>query len=127
VTAQEDENWNKHYNIRQGFFGNYESENDPEVAFALMKAAESWLINRGIKNILEHMDFSTNHELEFLTLGFDSPPVILLKYTKKYYTDLFENLEYKRAQELYSYTLPANVILPEKFSKMVERARKLDL
>lgn len=125
VTAHEDENWNSHYKSRQGFFGFYESENDPETASALMKAAEDWCRERGLSNIIGPMDFNTNHELGFQTFGFDSPPVFILKYTKEYYIKLFNNLNYSSVENLLSYDVPAQEPLPEKFMKMAERAKKL--
>ena len=41
VTAHEDQNWNSHYKSRQGFFGFYESEDDPETASALMNGPKT--------------------------------------------------------------------------------------
>lgn len=125
VTAHEDENWNSHYKSRQGFFGFYESEDDPETASALMNAAENWCRERGLKNIIGPMDFNSNHELGFQTFGFDSPPVFILKYTKEYYIKLFNSLNYHSVENLLSYDVPAQEPLPEKFAKMADRAKKL--
>ncbi len=124
VTAHEDQVWNKHYQTRQGFFGFYESENDTEVATALMQAVEDWCKNREITNILGPMDFSTNHEIGFLTEGFDSPPVLLLKYTKPYYLQLLNQLGYVHARGLLSYECTEELSITEKFKKISERAKK---
>ena len=124
VTAHEDEIWNTHYKTRQGFFGFYESEDDSEVAAALMQVVEEWCKIRGIANVIGPMDFNTNHEIGFLTEGFDSSPVLLLKYTKPYYPQLLNTLGYAQSRGLLSYACPMDVTLPEKFKKMSERAQK---
>lgn len=124
VTAHEDEIWNTHYKTRQGFFGFYESEDDSEVAAALMQAVEDWCKIRGIANVIGPMDFNTNHEIGFLTEGFDSSPVLLLKYTKPYYPQLLVNLRYSQVRTLLGYTFPAQDPLSEKYNKMADRAKK---
>ena len=124
ITAHEDNIWNAHYKTKQGFFGFYESEDDLEVARHLLLAAETWCKQRGITNIMGPMDFNTNHELGFLTEGFDSPPVLMLKYTKQYYNTIFQNLNYTQVRSLLSYSVQAQEPLPEKFKKMADKARK---
>ena len=58
-------------------FGFFEPENDPEVAAALLDAAEGWLRERGRERMLGPMDFTTNDECGLLIEGYDEPPMIL--------------------------------------------------
>lgn len=106
ITAHTDENYDKYHNCKQGFFGFYESENSAEVCRELCSSAEKWLLARGVRNILGPMNFSTNHETPgFMVKGFDTPPILMMPYTKKYYPDLFKALGYTKAQLLIAYDL----------------------
>ena len=77
ITAQVDRRWDEYQGGSDGMFGFFESEDDPEVAAALLGAASEWVRSRGRERILGPMDFTTNDELGVLIEGFERPPMIL--------------------------------------------------
>jgi len=106
VTAHVDDLYNRCRNgTTQGFFGFYESVEDIAVARELMEAAETWLRSRGMNVVMGPFNFSTNHEVGFLTEGFDYPPAVLMPHTKPYYPGLFHQLGYGMEKELLAYWL----------------------
>jgi hypothetical protein len=87
ISAHIDHEHNRYWNERTGFFGFFESEDDPEVTTALLSAAEEWLRARGMDRIRGPMNFSTNGEVGFLVDGHDSRPVVMMPYTHAYTWD----------------------------------------
>jgi hypothetical protein len=127
VTAHKDENYDNYYNTRQGFFGFYESIENDEVAEQLMLACEEWVKSKGMDSLMGPFNFSTNHEVGFLTKGFDKPPVIMMPYTKPYYPDQLFKLGYKKEKELLAFWVDRNTEKPELFTVMAKRiARELE-
>ncbi|MFQ5559758.1 MAG: hypothetical protein ACE5FU_04115, partial [Nitrospinota bacterium] len=122
VTAHIDAEYNKYYKTRQGFFGFYESIESPSVATTLLAAAENWILEQGIDSITGPCNFTTNHEVGFLTEGFNRPPMLLMPYTKSYYPDLFYSLGYKKEKELLAYWLGD---VPRTPKNVTESARKI--
>lgn len=137
VTSHIDKIYNSYYNTRQGFFGFFESIENLETAEKLLSAAENWIKERGINSILGPFNFSTNHEVGFLTKGFERPPFIMMPYTKKFYPEMLYKLGYHKEKELIAYWLSNVTDVPEivaksskkiseKFSDSVE-IRNLDV
>jgi hypothetical protein len=72
-------------------------------------------------------NFTTNHEVGFLIKGFDSPPVIMMTYTKPYYPDQLFKLGYAKGKELLAFWVDRNTEKPELFTVMAKRiARELE-
>lgn len=114
----------KTHNDGVGFFGFFESINDKKVSSALFQAAENWLKEKGITKIRGPVNPSQNDELGFLLEGFDSPPLVLMTYSPKYYLDLAEDYGFKKAKDLYAYTLDKNFAsdkLVRYFDKLKDR------
>jgi len=121
VTAHRDEIYDKFYNTRQGFFGFYESVDCGETAKKLMHASENWITSRGMNSVMGPFNFSTNHEIGFLTKGFDRPPAIMMPYTKSYYPDQLAVLGYKKEKELLAFLIEKTMATPEPFAVMSRR------
>ena len=100
VTAQIDERWDTYQGGGDGMFGFFESVDDPEVAGALLGAAEEWLRSRGRDRVLGPMDFTTNDELGVLIEGYEIRPMILQNWHPPFYRELFEGLGYGKAMDL---------------------------
>jgi ribosomal protein S18 acetylase RimI-like enzyme len=127
VTAHRDDIYDDLYKTRQGFFGFYESIENDEVAEKLMQACETWIQSKGMDSLMGPFNFSTNHEVGFLTKGFERPPVIMMPYTKRYYPDQLLKLGYKKEKELLAFWVDRNTKSPELFSVMAKRvARELE-
>ncbi|MDA0692824.1 MAG: hypothetical protein O3C58_13275 [Nitrospinae bacterium] len=127
VTAHRDDNYDKFYKTRQGFFGFYESIESEEVAEKLMNSCEQWVRSGEMDSLIGPFNFSTNHEVGFLIQGFDRPPVIMMPYTKPYYPDQLFKLGYKKEKELLAFWVDRNTETPELFTVMAKRiARELE-
>jgi GNAT superfamily N-acetyltransferase len=105
ITAQLDRRFNEFHGNRWGMFGFFESEDDPEVARALLEAAEEWLGERGRDQMVGPMDFSTNHECGLLVEGHGRPPQILENWHHPYYAPLLEGHGLAKVMDLYKWHL----------------------
>ena len=105
ITAQIDSRWDSYQGGSDGMFGFFESENDPEVAAALLDAACGWVASRERKRIIGPMDFTTNDELGILIEGFERPPMILQPWHPPHYQHLIEGHGFGKAIDLLMWEL----------------------
>ncbi len=105
ITAHVDHRFNEFQGNEWGLFGFFESEDDPEIANALLSTAESWLRERGRDNMVGPMDFSTNHECGLLVDGFERPPQILENWHHPYYGALIEGYGMTKVMDLLKWVL----------------------
>jgi hypothetical protein len=103
IAAIIDRNHINIHNEQAGFFGFYEALPDPAIACGLLDAASAWLKERDIEIMRGPMNPSTNDECGFLLEGFDSPPMIMMPYTPRYYLDHMEHCGMEKAKDLYAY------------------------
>ena len=71
---------NEFHGEKTGFFGFFESVDDPAVSGALLEAASRWVGERGMERLRGPASFSTNEECAMLVDGFDSPPSLMMPY-----------------------------------------------
>lgn len=122
VTAQIDHTYDKKYNVRQGAFGFYESQNDPEMARDLMAEVEKWLKDKNCDNCIGPMNFCGNDDnMGFLLEGHERTNAVMLTWTKKYYPALFETLGYQQEKILVSYVLENVKKVPDIVTKWKKR------
>lgn len=107
-----------------GFFGFFETTEDPRVAKALLDKAEDYLKGEGMKIIRGPINLSTNYECGLLIEGFNDPPQIMMTYNPPYYKNFIENLGYQKAMDLFAYRTATNVPFPEKMKAIAERAEQ---
>ncbi len=88
---------------KRGFFGFFESTDDPEVSGGLFDAARAWLVERGMQAIRGPANPSQNYEVGLLVEGFHSPPTFMMTYNKPYYGKLIEDWGFKKVQDLYAF------------------------
>ncbi len=99
ITAQVDRNLNEFQSNSWGLFGFFECEQDPEVARALLDAAEAWLRARGRDRMVGPRNFTTNDECGVLVEGFERPAIILTDWTHRYYPGLLEGAGLDQAMD----------------------------
>lgn len=121
VTAHKDEIYNRQYRTQQGFFGFFECYENLETAGKLMAACENWARAQGMNSLLGPINFSTNHEIGFLIKGFDTPPMIMMPYTKEYYPGIMFKLGYAKEKELIAYSLNRTHTLPDFFVNLADK------
>jgi GNAT superfamily N-acetyltransferase len=105
ISAHIDETFNEFQGNEWGMFGFFESENDPEVAGALLGAAERWLRDRGRDLMVGPMDFTTNDECGLLIEGHQDIPLIFEGWHHPYYEGLIEGQGLTKAMDLYMWHL----------------------
>jgi GNAT superfamily N-acetyltransferase len=103
ITSHVNYLYDARYGAETGFFGFFESENDPEVAKALFIAAETYLKGRGKRRILGPMNFGVYDEIGILVRGFDSPPLVMNLHNPPYYGVLLEQLGFEKVIDWYAY------------------------
>lgn len=91
------------YGQPQGFFGFFESIDEPEVAHALFDAAAAWLRQQGMQSVRGPANPSLNYECGLLLEGFHSPPTFMMTYNKPYYGRLVESWGFRKAQDMYAF------------------------
>ena len=112
-----------------GFFGFFESVNDPSVASALFEAAGRWLASRGLKSMLGPVQYSLNDECGLLVDGFEGSPYVLMLYNPPYYRDLYETAGLTKAKDMLAYwgdrsTVDANAAQFNRWRRVAKRAQE---
>lgn len=112
-----------------GFFGFFESVNDPSVASALFTAAGRWLAERGMKAMQGPVQYSLNDECGLLVEGFDGSPYILMLYNPPYYRDLYEAAGLTKAKDMLAYwgdhaTIDANAAQFNRWRRVAKWAKQ---
>lgn len=118
---------NQFHDQRLGFFGLFETIDDPVVSDALLQAAEAWLRERGMTHVEGPVNLSTNEELSspgVVVQGNEHPPVIMMGHTPPYYARLLELGGYEKAKDLLCYWVDGRSGLPDRFTRGLERAQR---
>ena len=108
--------------IKVGFFGFFESIEDPSVSSLLFERVEDWLRERGMERIIGPMDPSTNYQCGLLIEGFDLPPTFMMPYNPPYYQKLIEGYGFRKAKDLDAYFVELSEEHLERLPKKVERS-----
>lgn len=118
---------NQVHGDKVGFFGFFESINDPTVAHALLAAACRWLAEQGMEVARGPVNPSINDEAGLLVEGFDDPPQILMTYNPEYYSSLIESYGFTKAKDLYAWKLNAAFLTPklDRVQKAVREREKI--
>lgn len=112
------------HNEEVGFFGFFETLNDPAVSGRLLEAAAHALKLKGMKTMRGPMNFSTNEECGFLIEGFDTPPMLMTPYNPPYYGDLMEKFGMRKSKDLYAYIYDVQPTTPEKVTRVAAIAER---
>ena len=124
ISASVDRNYNAFHDVKVGWFGMYEAEDDDAIAEALFSEARAWVRAKGMTSILGPANFTSNHEWGLLVEGFDSPPTVMIPYNPRYYVRHFEEvMGLEKAKDLWAFWMPANVDPPEKVVRISEKVR----
>lgn len=113
---------NARYGDRTGFFGFFDSPDDPALAAALMEAAAGELRRRGCDVMRGPYNPSINEECGLLVEGFDRPPAIGLVWNPPYYRQLIEGAGFRPVFTSFGFELPLHRLeIPERFERIVRR------
>jgi GNAT superfamily N-acetyltransferase len=91
------------HNEKAGFFGLFESIDDPAVANGLFSAAATFLRAEGMEIMRGPENLSVNDDIGLLVEGFDTPPMIMMPHNPPYYERLVEGFGCRKAMDLFAY------------------------
>ncbi len=124
ISAQIDHLHNETHKEQTGFFGLFESINDPEVSSCLLNNAASWLKSRGMTVLRGPFNLSINEELGIVVKGQEHPPFILMAHTAPYYAGLLEHWGLKKLKDFFCWRYDSKRPVPEAALQLAEEARK---
>ncbi len=135
IAAVDDADWLRYRGERAGYFGMFESPDDPEIAGALFDAAKRWLRGRGLASVVGPFDLSTNYSAGTLIEGFDAEPFVQMPYNPPYYDALIAGCGLAKKKDLLQWRVDAGEPLPAKVTSVAKRlaaragvrVRRLDL
>ena len=113
ISAQIDQLHRQRYGADTGHFGLLESVNDKEVFAKLIQTAEKWLAERGTKHVSGPYNFSINQECGVLVSGFDTPPMVMMPHSPKWYGQLLEEQGYYPLKDLLAYLMKVDMEVPK--------------
>ena len=122
IAAVIDRQYIDYYKENIGYFGLFETLKDYSVAVSLFDEVEKFLKENGMKGILGPMNLSTNHECGLLIDGFNLPPVVMMPYNPPYYQEYIERYGFKKAKDLYAYSVDFRKIDDDLFEKIKKKA-----
>jgi hypothetical protein len=88
-----------------GFFGFFDSVNDPAVARALLDHAGNFLRERGLTAMRGPGGCTIYDEWGTLVDGFDTPPAVMMPHNPRYYNELLEACGFVKAKDVFAYQL----------------------
>jgi GNAT superfamily N-acetyltransferase len=115
---------NRIHEENAGFFGFYESVNDPAVAAALLARARQWTADRGARFLRGPVNPSTNYECGMLVDGFDADPMVMMTYNPRYYPELMEKTGLCKVKDLFAYLSHSQKVDLEKIGRVADRVLK---
>jgi GNAT superfamily N-acetyltransferase len=124
IAAVFDRAHNRFHEEKAGFFGFYESIDDPAVALALLSQARTWVKAKGAEFLRGPVNPSTNYECGMLIDGFDRDPMIMMTYNPPYYPALMETSGLHKSKDLLAYLSNANTIEMKKIDRVADRVLK---
>jgi hypothetical protein len=88
ISAQIDREHLKRYGDQTGFFGFFDTINDPRVGRALVEAATTWLKVRGMERMRGPFSLSINQEAGMLVEGQAEPSMFMMAYHRAYQAEI---------------------------------------
>jgi len=125
IAAIKNDNHNNFHKDKAGFFGFFETIDDEEVSDLLLDTACEWVKSKGLTEIIGPVNPSTNDECGLLVDGFNSNPVFLMTYNPSHYQKKIEGFGFEKANDLYAYYIPSEVINNRKVMDKLERMSEL--
>lgn len=105
IAAIENRRHNEWHGDRMGFFGFFESTNDPDVACSLVAAAADWASARDLERLRGPLSFSIHQECGLLVDGFERPPAAMMPYHPPYYEGLLRAAGLEPVRDLLVYAV----------------------
>lgn len=124
IAAIIDHRYNDFHKTRTGFFGFYECEDLQDSSDMLFDAAETWLKEKGMEQVLGPSKPGMMDEIGILVEGFDRYPAILMPYNKPYYDKLIVNSGYHAEMDLLNYLVTQDSVDRERANRAFDIVRR---
>jgi len=121
ISAQIDALHRERYGDDTGHFGLLECVDDVDVFEALVLHAESWLAARQARRITGPFNLSINQECGILVDGFESPPVVMMPHSARWYPRLLEEQEYRPVKDMLAYWIKTDFEPPRVMQQLMKR------
>jgi len=107
-----------------GYFGFFETPDDPDACRRLLDAAEEWLQTQGRHECYGPIAVTPRDQIGLLTEGFDRPPMLLTPYNPPYYRALLERAGWVPHLHLCAYGWTRDFVDSRGVGQLAERASK---
>ena len=121
ISAQIDSLHRERYGADSGHFGLLECIDDSEIFAALILNAEAWLASRQTRHVSGPFNLSINQECGILVDGFDTPPVIMMPHSPRWYGRLLEEQGYLPVKDLLAYKVRVDFEIPRIMQVLINR------
>lgn len=121
ISAQIDQLHRQRYGLETGHFGLFECIDDVEVAAVLVRAAEEWLTARHTRHVTGPFNLSINQECGVLVDGFDTPPMVMMPHSRRWYGRLLEEQGYQPVKDLLAYWVEVDFKVPRLMSALIAK------
>ncbi|SFN88417.1 N-acetyltransferase [Nitrosospira briensis] len=121
ISAQIDQLHRERYGADTGHFGLFECIDDAAPSASLMRIAEEWLVARGTRRITGPFNLSINQECGILVDGFDTPPVVMMPHSRKWYGRLLEEQGYQPLKDMLAYWAEVDFKVPRLMSSLISK------
>ncbi len=121
ISAQIDTLHQERYGTDKGHFGLFECIDDSAACAALMLHAEAWLASRQIRYVSGPFNLSINQECGVLVDGFDTPPVVMMPHSPRWYGRLLEEQGFLPAKDLLAYWVNVDFTPPPVMQTLIKR------
>jgi GNAT superfamily N-acetyltransferase len=126
IAAILDFDYHNVHDAKTGYFGLFETTNDPEVTSALMNRAHDWLREKGMATVIGPMDMCQFHSMGLLIDAFDRVPGFQMPYNPPYYPERVEAEGYTKVKDVYQWGMDARTPIPERIVRIAEAIEKRD-
>ncbi|MFC2048702.1 N-acetyltransferase [Elusimicrobiota bacterium] len=117
-------NHNKTFNEKTGFFGFFEILEDYEAAKSLLDKASEWVKSQGMDTLRGPANFSSNDDWGLLIDNYETTPMLLMPYNPPYYKSFLEKYGFEKAKDVLAYEMSTEHVFPERILKIIEYAKK---
>jgi hypothetical protein len=108
-----------------GFFGFFDTIDDPSVGKELIAAASSWVARRGMRKMRGPLSLYINEEVGILVEGFESPPVMMMAHSRPYQAAICEASGLTKEKDLLAWRYGKDIAFPARVLKAWEETKKL--
>jgi hypothetical protein len=112
ISAQIDAEHQRRWNDKVGFFGFFDTIDDPNVARELLEQAAQWLRARGMQRMRGPLSFSINEEVGVLVEGFDTPAMLLMGHHTRYQAKLLETCGLTKVKDFFAWSYAVGDLPP---------------